>query len=507
MGIGSLGTTVYTVGANGNFSTLDSALAYFASLTDSQLFTPVASLTGTVTTTQNSDTVTGSGTNFSALKYSDFVDIEGDGLAFPVVSGTVRYPLWSVESDTVLRLTAGYIGTSGAGKAWNAVRPKHYTIILPAGTHSITTDVALPSGLCLDIVGISKMAVTVVLIGIVSSPRTCKLGLYNCSINQAGGVLWNPIDSIDIGVMGLGLGVFDAADIHIMGVGAGGSAVFSPRGSVSRLFNISGTMYRALTTHTADHIVMSNIQIEAGSGAADIVTNQYGGANNATKPWILNNVYLNRPVANTSGSGSILEFNQGLFANSAALQEVYINNLVITDRLQGNTLPGAMQILVTPSTFYINNAIIDNVGSGHGLQLGVNPTTVYAKGVRKLDGSTINVTSGGANATYYDLDNRGREVTTYSASITPGPRASSFSIVATNTTAFTINSVSGAVSGKRYSFDIKNSSGGALGTITWNGAYLLAGAFTSPANTKRRTITFDYDGTNFVECCRAIADI
>jgi hypothetical protein len=55
--------------------------------------------------------------------------------------------------------------------------------------------------------------------------------------------------------------------------------------------------------------------------------------------------------------------------------------------------------------------------------------------------------------------------------------------------------------------DVLNSSGGVMGAITWNAVFKLAGAFTNPANTKRRTISFYYDGTNWVETNRAAADI
>jgi hypothetical protein len=56
-------------------------------------------------------------------------------------------------------------------------------------------------------------------------------------------------------------------------------------------------------------------------------------------------------------------------------------------------------------------------------------------------------------------------------------------------------------------YEIVNSSGGAMGAITWNGNFLLAGAFTNPANGKRRTIMFKASGTTLVELCRAAADI
>lgn len=62
------------------------------------------------------------------------------------------------------------------------------------------------------------------------------------------------------------------------------------------------------------------------------------------------------------------------------------------------------------------------------------------------------------------------------------------------------------VAGKAITLDIYNGTGGAL-TTTWNAVFKLAGAWVDPANTKRRTISFYYDGTNWVELCRAAADI
>ena len=100
---------------------------------------------------------------------------------------------------------------------------------------------------------------------------------------------------------------------------------------------------------------------------------------------------------------------------------------------------------------------------------------------------------------------------TYSASITPNAMNTEyFTIMATNGTAFTINNPSAdpIFAGTRVTFDIKNSSGGAMGSITWGAKYLLAtGGFTNPANTKRRTITFAWDGVNYVEVAKAAADI
>lgn len=73
--------------------------------------------------------------------------------------------------------------------------------------------------------------------------------------------------------------------------------------------------------------------------------------------------------------------------------------------------------------------------------------------------------------------------------------------------AVTMNAIAHAAAGQIFVFDIVNASGGAMGTITWNAVYKLAGSFTNPANGKQRTITFYFDGTNWIETGRAAADI
>jgi hypothetical protein len=103
---------------------------------------------------------------------------------------------------------------------------------------------------------------------------------------------------------------------------------------------------------------------------------------------------------------------------------------------------------------------------------------------------------------------------TYSSSIATDATAGNiFTIIATNGTAFTISNPTNPFKGQVVTYDIKNSSGGAHGVITWGAGFLNggagtvgAGAFTGIANGKRRTISFYYDGTNWIELFRT-ADI
>ena len=102
----------------------------------------------------------------------------------------------------------------------------------------------------------------------------------------------------------------------------------------------------------------------------------------------------------------------------------------------------------------------------------------------------------------------GTKTLTYGATIaTDASLGEHFRITATNGTAFTISNPTEPVMSRIITYDILNSSGGALGAITWGAAFKLAGAFTNPANTMRRTITFRFDGTNWIEQSRAAADI
>ena len=74
-------------------------------------------------------------------------------------------------------------------------------------------------------------------------------------------------------------------------------------------------------------------------------------------------------------------------------------------------------------------------------------------------------------------------------------------IVATNGVAFTINAPTNAKTGMQWVLAIRNSSGGALGAITFNAIFKLP-AFTAPANGNQRSLYFYFDGTNHREVIR-----
>lgn len=81
-----------------------------------------------------------------------------------------------------------------------------------------------------------------------------------------------------------------------------------------------------------------------------------------------------------------------------------------------------------------------------------------------------------------------------------------FNIVVTDGNPFTVNNPTNLVSGQHLYITIKNTSGGALGAVTWSSAYKLS-AWTQPANGFSRSIQYRYDGTNLIEIARTPADV
>jgi hypothetical protein len=96
---------------------------------------------------------------------------------------------------------------------------------------------------------------------------------------------------------------------------------------------------------------------------------------------------------------------------------------------------------------------------------------------------------------------------TYSASMTVDPAvAETFSVTATNGTAFAFVITSASLRAGYITIEILNSSGGTLGAATFTGCTLTGGAWTQPANTFRRSITFFNNGTSYIEIARSAND-
>jgi hypothetical protein len=130
-------------------------------------------------------------------------------------------------------------------------------------------------------------------------------------------------------------------------------------------------------------------------------------------------------------------------------------------------------------------------------------------------GAVSNVLTGtlaGGMSFGYAMTRKHRTLTYSSPVSVDAAQGNVFNLSVTDASNFTINAPigTGVLPGQEISFRIFNSSGGAMGTITWQPTYHLAGAFVNPANGYNRTITFlaqDAQGGLLFESSRTAADV
>lgn len=162
-------------------------------------------------------------------------------------------------------------------------------------------------------------------------------------------------------------------------------------------------------------------------------------------------------------------------------------------------------------------AVTANVGSLYFRTDGSSGTTLYTKeagtgnaGWAAMAPSTINWAVPGAigsttpNTGVFTTLTATRFNTkswspTYGATVTIDvSQGTVATISASNSTAFTISNPTNGVADDDLWIRVKNSSGGALGTITWDTQYIMA-SFTKPASGKYRVVHFKRLGTVWVE--------
>jgi hypothetical protein len=242
----------------------------------------------------------------------------------------------------------------------------------------------------------------------------------------------------------------------------------------------------------------------------------------------------------------------GAFANGSSVECAHNNETAVYGsiiRLQPQTIGSSVG-----AGYFLNNTgpvtcgdgfIADSTGSGAGGYIrcfrakGASQNPYYADactGVLLTAGNTsvpltlIQVLNTGGTGNYnlrcrattatrvvYLPDqagnvNVGQNVTlAYSASMTPDAALGSYQVVTvTDANAMAINLPLHPFAGQFLTFEINNATAAAIGAMTWNAGFLLVGGsatWTQPGAGKRRTILFEYNGTNWVEQCRASGDI
>lgn len=196
----------------------------------------------------------------------------------------------------------------------------------------------------------------------------------------------------------------------------------------------------------------------------------YGGGRNIPAAYH----HFEAPLAGTA-------LDIGLFESASTTATVRLRNV------NGATSSG---------TAGAEDAMVRNVSGSLTFALVVGDAAKFDKTTRRL--------------TVYKALQQSKANMTYSASMTPDADAANIhQVFANNNTAFTINAPSGTNSaGQKLTIRISNTSGGALGAVTWNATYKLA-AWTQPANGFSRSITFFYDDATpaWVEISRTPADV
>lgn len=99
-----------------------------------------------------------------------------------------------------------------------------------------------------------------------------------------------------------------------------------------------------------------------------------------------------------------------------------------------------------------------------------------------------------------------RTTPTYGASVAINAAlGNAFAVTVTDANAFTIANPTAGGTGQVITVMLRNASGGAMGVVTWGTSYKLA-AWTNPANGQSRSVSFLYDGSNWVEISRTPND-
>lgn len=96
---------------------------------------------------------------------------------------------------------------------------------------------------------------------------------------------------------------------------------------------------------------------------------------------------------------------------------------------------------------------------------------------------------------------------TYSASMTPDASAGELQVITvTNNSAMTINAPTNPTTNQFLTIRVANTSGGAMGVITWNGAFKIAG-WTNPATGFSRMVTFYYNSVAWIQVSVSAQDV
>ena len=182
----------------------------------------------------------------------------------------------------------------------------------------------------------------------------------------------------------------------------------------------------------------------------------------------------------------------------------------------GNLNSTAIYFGGTSEGAHIHGNYIASHDKGIDLNGLVNNFSIHSNSFASMNTEVFNV--GTSKVGYYDLVNlqitaggKGYRSNTLTVSSTASKDiditlSNVVVILVTTSDNFTINNPTGTTVQADLSIKISNTSGGAMGTITWDTSYRMA-SWTNPANATSRTIDFAFNGSIWVEKSRTTSDI
>lgn len=173
--------------------------------------------------------------------------------------------------------------------------------------------------------------------------------------------------------------------------------------------------------------------------------------------------------------------------------------------VEGGVLSGGSYGVITQNTATATVKGATTSGQYWGQYYAFDTSTLK---VRSPDAALTPTVYGNDSGAKIEAATTGRHVTVaYSSSMTIDPlQGDTFIITATNNTAFTINTPANQAQDQTITIRVRNGSGGSLGAVTWGTGYKLA-SWTNPAVGHSRSITFRYNGADWIETNRTTVDI
>jgi len=199
-----------------------------------------------------------------------------------------------------------------------------------------------------------------------------------------------------------------------------------------------------------------------------------------------------------SASFAIIQGNILQGGGAAGAGKIYINrtgsqwtsNCLIAVNDAGSPSTNLCDCAGRSIVFLTNQGTINDTSPQYNVQIAGNISTGSFQGIQ-LGGKFI----------------QGRKLITFNGTMNlDASLGNEFVINMTGGSAVTLNSPTNGTAGQRITVQFSNTSGGAMGVVTWGATFKMA-AFTNPANGFSRSVDFTFDGTNWIEVGRTPSDV